>query len=411
MRPECTHCRERFSDYLDGLLNAAGRADADAHLAVCPDCRRELELWKAVLQGVAALPREGTPDGFGARVMARLEAESRPQEGLQVEAPRQRPLLLGLWLRALPVAAMVLLVFGAVAIVQHSAMVTPPERSLAMAPMPAPPAATPPVAQEAGSALAYSGAGSPASAAPAARMALKPTAPSDAEGLFDEKAKDAVDMLRLKDQLGQSVSRMATEAAAGPAGGELVFQQTQFVPHAVASPEQTLTLYAVDPADLIRRAIEVANRQGMEVTLVFRPDGRADISIQVPAAHYEPLVAALSDLTAPQSQTLSNSALAKGAFFRRSLDKYNASNQLRMEQQTETRGARMGAAMAAGTARRAAEADTGRAAGMTAALNAPREAAAAAPRAEPSAAQKEEKPEPAPAVVNLQVTIQRAPGQ
>lgn len=367
MKPECTRCRERFSEYLDGLLDAAGRAEADAHLAACADCRRELERWRSTLRDVAALPRQAAPEGFGAGVMARLQARvARPQ----------RSLLLNLYLRALPVAAMLLLVFGAVAIVQHNATMKAPTRSLAMARMPAQ-APAPPVLAGAQAALKppYRRAGAPASSA--TKMA-------------------AVDAERLKGRPAQPPLQMAM-AAARAAGGELVFRQTLHLSHAVARPEQTLTMYSADPAELTRRAIEVANREGLEVTLVFKPNGRADISIQVPAEHYEPLVAALSDLAAPQSQTLSNSALAQGAFFRQALDRYNANNRLRLEQ-------REGAQMQA-------MAGQARAARLSAGLEAA-EGGAGGSTPEPAAPAKAgQKEKPAPSVVNLQITILRTRGQ
>ena len=110
MKPECAHCRERFSEYLDGLLSPPERAEADAHLAGCAGCRQELDRWRATLQALGELPRHGAPEGFGSRVMAGLEAP--------LEAPRAR--VRSLWLRAMPVAAMLLVVFGVIVIVQRS---------------------------------------------------------------------------------------------------------------------------------------------------------------------------------------------------------------------------------------------------------------------------------------------------
>ena len=117
MKPECTHCRERFSDYLDGLLAAPERQELDAHLAGCAECRRELDLWRATVQAVGELPRRGAPQGFGARVMEGLEAQ-----GAQAPA---RPRVRSLWLRAMAVAAMLLVVLGVVLIVQRSGAPTP----------------------------------------------------------------------------------------------------------------------------------------------------------------------------------------------------------------------------------------------------------------------------------------------
>ncbi len=465
MKPDCTHCRERFSDYLDGLLAAPARAEMDAHLAACPDCRRELERWRATLDAVGALPRPPAPEGFRARVMAQLDAEPAAPP---MPARPARPRLLTLYLRVLPVAAMLLIVVGVVAVVERNGALSPLRGAA-----PAAPAAQPMYLTRARSAMnepATEAAPSPSTAPAAARRvasapaegvrdggramyyangvtsAYRPAAPARAEdrkGLSDHltaqpEAKEQLAQLAARadaaaDALKDVSARQEKEAlvaeAGRAAGGELVFRQTRALPVAVERPEQVLTMYAADPADLIRRAVQVANRQGLEVTLVFKPGGRADISIQVPAERYDTLVAALSNLTAPESQTLSNSALAQSAFFRKALDNYNASNSLRQKQQQTELQTRM-AAMASefGLRERQAEA----AGGASAATGAP--AASAAPVAPATVgapvrsagnAPAPEKPrqaeegsnakpghvgaEAAPSTVNLQITIQRPP--
>ena len=167
-----------------------------------------------------------------------------------------------------------------------------------------------------------------------------------------------------------------------------MFQQMAPAPAAVRPPQQVLTMQAADQADLIRRAVKAANEQGLEVTLVFRPNGQVDISIRVPAERYERLVTALLDLTAPQSQSMSNTAYAQGGFYARALDNYRSQNSIRLEQQKE-QGTKMAAAMVSTmapaaapapapttdrlvtAARKATEEDVRRAAGAVSAAAAP----------------------------------------
>ena len=53
---------------LDGELSAAERARADAHLAACADCARELRVYRALFRGVARLPKALPAPGLSARI-------------------------------------------------------------------------------------------------------------------------------------------------------------------------------------------------------------------------------------------------------------------------------------------------------------------------------------------------------
>src|ERR1700733_491937 len=70
------HVTELLSAYLDGMLADNDRLKAEAHLAACPDCRRELKELKAVSKMVSELPQEPLPAGFMERLQQRREAES-----------------------------------------------------------------------------------------------------------------------------------------------------------------------------------------------------------------------------------------------------------------------------------------------------------------------------------------------
>jgi anti-sigma factor RsiW len=57
-RPTRQHLdTDALSDFLDGRLDPEGRATAAAHLAVCPDCRRELEELRTAVALLSGLPQ------------------------------------------------------------------------------------------------------------------------------------------------------------------------------------------------------------------------------------------------------------------------------------------------------------------------------------------------------------------
>ena len=74
----CHDARERLSDLLDDALEAEARAQVDAHLAGCADCRRELDRLRATVSLLRAVERPQAPAGFVDRV---LEA-ARPAPGI-----------------------------------------------------------------------------------------------------------------------------------------------------------------------------------------------------------------------------------------------------------------------------------------------------------------------------------------
>ena len=65
----CHDARERLSDLLDDALEAEARAQIDAHLAGCAECRRELERLRATVSLLRAVERPQAPAGFVERVL------------------------------------------------------------------------------------------------------------------------------------------------------------------------------------------------------------------------------------------------------------------------------------------------------------------------------------------------------
>jgi len=349
MKSDCAQCRERFSEYLDGALEASGRREVDAHLRGCAQCRAELDLWRSTTRALAELPRRAAPDGFGARVMERL--------GPPRAAAPLRPRLLTLWARALPVAAMFLLVFGIMFTVHRNGAfdrARAPVRAVAMrvaapAPMAAAARGLPAVEEAASdevSAAALGGAGAlgtrmaaPESARRGAavrlgeeerpeRMAMSLVV-AGAGARAAAEAEPMTDSVRKPAAMAPRPYRSPAEPMLRKEADALVFRQTAAPPDEVRPPEQVLTMQVKDPLETARRAIAAINAQGLQATLALRANNQADIVVQVPADRYDPVVAALAGLTPPQSQMLSNTAFARGDFYRWKLASYNAINSRR----------------------------------------------------------------------------------
>lgn len=66
---------EEFQTYLDARGSATERARLDAHLAVCPDCRRQLEELQALRSVLEEWKPVAVSPAFDARLRARLVQE------------------------------------------------------------------------------------------------------------------------------------------------------------------------------------------------------------------------------------------------------------------------------------------------------------------------------------------------
>ena len=96
----CAEVRELIPELAAGVASGESRARALAHLAGCPDCRRELEEVAGVVDGLLHIaPEREPPNGFEARVLAAIQPR------------RARPLLRS----ALVIAATVVLAAGVAA--------------------------------------------------------------------------------------------------------------------------------------------------------------------------------------------------------------------------------------------------------------------------------------------------------
>lgn len=73
----CDRIRPLLSAYLDGELEPPQQAEVAAHLAACQECARTLEDFRALGQGVHALPDVPVPAGMRAEFGTRLHEQRR----------------------------------------------------------------------------------------------------------------------------------------------------------------------------------------------------------------------------------------------------------------------------------------------------------------------------------------------
>ncbi len=356
MGRECEQCRARLSEYLDGELTEREQVAVEAHLGECADCRRELALLGQTVRTVVDLPARVPRSGFAERVVQLVRAGT--------SAPERRPVVV-LWRRLLPVAAMLTLVVGLIFTVQRGGLVEEgiEGRQVAMAPPPTaaadgmarpvsleePALSTP--AEDAmslpGFALGRVGGPEMAGAEPTSRRGMIDTAAeAPATAAIAGRRSAGVPLARPEEAAGERVE--ARLEAAPPAlswegfresdegliradaeAPELVF--TQMMPKGSARvrgpAQQIFTLTAEDPTDLMRRAVAVANINGVAATLSFREvgaDGGVDVHLIVPVSQYDALLSGLVRLAPPENQALANTLVAKGEFFRIALKNYDA---------------------------------------------------------------------------------------
>jgi anti-sigma factor RsiW len=93
---------ERVTGVVDGVLDPTDRAEMEAHLKGCPECRRQAEEERELRRRLRSLPPVGMPSRLEDAVRARLRREARPRRW-RWAVPAAAALLLAFqWLRAWP---------------------------------------------------------------------------------------------------------------------------------------------------------------------------------------------------------------------------------------------------------------------------------------------------------------------
>ena len=112
MNPPSGHCEELravLPELALGIADGEDRARALAHLAGCPECRRELEELSRVADELIALaPEREPPAGFEARVLERLDVRKTPPRRVRPRLRRLRLPTAALAAAAATVVAMTL---------------------------------------------------------------------------------------------------------------------------------------------------------------------------------------------------------------------------------------------------------------------------------------------------------------
>ena len=79
MREQPIHLDEgSFQRYLEGELDDAVRAFAEAHLSTCERCAARLEGWRMLLEELEDLPELPPPHGFSDRILASIPSDGVP---------------------------------------------------------------------------------------------------------------------------------------------------------------------------------------------------------------------------------------------------------------------------------------------------------------------------------------------
>lgn len=81
----CQSIQEKMHDYLDGVLPEELCADFEAHLGNCPECAKEVEALREVLQLLKEMPIEHLPEDFEATLHEALVRESETIKNRQVD--------------------------------------------------------------------------------------------------------------------------------------------------------------------------------------------------------------------------------------------------------------------------------------------------------------------------------------
>ncbi len=93
---KCDDIKDRLAEYFTGEADAGARADVEAHLAICPACKQDAEMWARM----GAWSEEQPSPALAARFHAMLNAYRAGVEQTEKELPGRRKLGFARWLGA-----------------------------------------------------------------------------------------------------------------------------------------------------------------------------------------------------------------------------------------------------------------------------------------------------------------------
>ncbi len=283
MGEKCTECDERLSRLLDGDLGPKELSSVEEHLRVCADCRTELEALRRTAEAVRGLPQWSAPEGFAESVMARVEATASTPNLVKM-----------LWARALPVAALFLVIVGLLVIIRPNGIFRDePSPQLAM---------RRPVAENDGA--------SEARPMPATRSVARVREREPAE----QKALTG----------GAGPHKLEADAAFGVGPALRRRAETPTGPEAppMGQPQQVLTMLSQDPTAVVSRVIDLARHNRVRGRLVFGRNDELDLYLEVPPERYYAFMRAAAELAPPERQMLRNTRAGQDVFFRQAAQDY-----------------------------------------------------------------------------------------
>lgn len=82
---KCEECRELLWIYLEWETMPEETAEIKAHLAECPECRKEAAKQMSIMESLRSLPEAEPPEGYHAELMRKIMAEAPAQEPAKPE--------------------------------------------------------------------------------------------------------------------------------------------------------------------------------------------------------------------------------------------------------------------------------------------------------------------------------------
>jgi hypothetical protein len=291
----CAEARALFSALVDDELSPDDRAAANAHLAGCAECRRELERVSRTVSMVRALPPERAPAGFVDRVMTTVHPLPWPRR-------LARRLFVPVGVKIpVEVAAVVMVATTALWVFQR----TPELQQAARQEAPAPPVATPPPSPSTPSSDTVGPARSGLKDAARAPAAPEPTPPVAREPAAEAKEKseraDTIQPREMEtrraegDTLGGAAASRAPQAPT-PARENLAKQAAPRLSARAGQADVAATWRVADRASAARELDALVTRLGGSPVTRGSEGDTETADFSVPREAYDELARALAGI-------------------------------------------------------------------------------------------------------------------